>query len=224
MLNYNQRVMNKRQQLLNNNQQIKSRVQGSSGKKEPKERVHHEPGNLLIPHRELFRRSSLVLIAVLGRNFSNKLHVRELARSVHYDVSIISKNLKKLEELGLVTHDDVGNLVLYQANMGSVLLRQMKIFLTLLELTGLIRDLNQVTTNFILYGSCAKGEDTYESDIDLFIETMDKEAVHTILARHRREMTRELSPIIHTPDETYRLKAEDSTLYNNIQQGIILKG
>lgn len=178
----------------------------------------------MIPHRELFRKSSLVLIAVLGRNFSNKLYVRELARSVHYDVSIISKNLKKLEELGLVTHDDVGNLVLYQANMGSVLLRQMKIFLTLLELTGLIRDLNQVTTNFILYGSCAKGEDTYESDIDLFIETMDKEAVHTILARHRREMTRELSPIIHTPDETYKLKAEDSTLYNNIQQGIILKG
>jgi len=216
--------MNKRQQLLNDNQQRKSQAQGSSGKRVPKESVHQGPGNFLVPHQELFRRSSLVLIAVLGRNFSNKFHVRELARSVHYDVSIISKNLKKLEELGLVTHDDVGNLVLYQANMGSVLFRHMKIFLTLLELTGLIRDLNQVTTNFILYGSCAKGEDTHESDIDLFIETMDKEAVRTILARHRREMTRELSPIIHTPDETYKLKAEDSTLYNNIQQGIILKG
>jgi len=224
MMNFNQHVMNKRQQVLENNRQRKNRMQGSSGKRKPKERVHHGPWNFLIPHQELFRRSSLVLIAVLGRNFSNKLHVRELARSVHYDVSIISKNLKKLEGLGLVTHENVGNLVLYQANMGSVLLRQMKIFLTLLEMTGLIRDLNQVTTNFILYGSCAKGEDTHESDIDLFIETMDKEAVHTILARHQRELTRELSPIIHTPDETYRLKAEDSSLYHNIQQGIILKG
>ena len=35
--------------------------------------------------------------------------------------------------MGLLTHEDVGNLVFYQADMNSVLLRQMKIFLTLLE-------------------------------------------------------------------------------------------
>jgi predicted nucleotidyltransferase len=91
-------------------------------------------------------------------------------------------------------------------------------------LTDLTRDLNRVTTNFILYGSCAKGEDTYESDIDLFIETLDKEAVHTILSKHRRKMTREISPLVNTPDETYRLKAKDKILFANIQQGIILKG
>jgi len=137
---------------------------------------------------------------------------------------MISKNLKQLEEVGLVTHEDVGNLVFYQANMESVLLRHMKIWLTLLELTDLIRDLDRVTTNSILYGSCAKGEDTYESDIDLFLETRDKEAVQKILARHQRKLTREMSPIVSTPDETYRLKTKDKTLFDHIQQGIILKG
>jgi predicted nucleotidyltransferase len=166
----------------------------------------------------------LILIAGLGRNYSNKFHVRDLARSLNYDVSMISKTLKQLEEMGLVTHQDVGNLVFYQANMMSVLLRYMKICLTLLELTDLIRDLDPVTTNSILYGSCARGEDTYESDIDLFLETQDKKAVQKILARHQGKITREMSPIVSTPDETYRLKTKDKTLFNNILQGIILKG
>ncbi len=166
----------------------------------------------------------MILLAGLGRNYSNKFHVRDLARSLNYDVSMISKNLKQLEEVGLVTHEDVGNLVFYQANMKSVLLRHMKICLTLLELTDLIRDLDQVTTNSILYGSCAKGEDTYESDIDLFLETQDKDAVQKILARHQRKITREMSPLISTPDETYRLKTKDKILFDNISQGIILKG
>jgi predicted nucleotidyltransferase len=164
------------------------------------------------------------LIAALGRNYSNKFHVRDLARSLRYDVSMISKNLKQLEEAGLVTREDVGNLVFYQADMKSVLLRHMKICLTLLELTDLIKDLDQVTTNAILYGSCATGEDTHESDIDLFLETHNKEAVQKILARYQRTFTREMSPIISTPDETYQLKTKDKTLFDHIQRGIILKG
>jgi predicted nucleotidyltransferase len=172
----------------------------------------------------LFRRSSLILIAALGRNFSDKFHVRELARSSGYDVSMVSKNLKQLEEADLVTHEEVGNLVLYQANMKSVLLRQLKICLTLLDLTDLIRDLDAFTTNFILYGSCARGEDTDESDIDLFIETLDKKAVQSILDTYQRKIARTLSPMVNTPDETYRLKTEDTNLFASIQQGLVLKG
>jgi predicted nucleotidyltransferase len=137
---------------------------------------------------------------------------------------MVSKNLKQLEEADLVTHEEVGNLVLYQANMKSVLLRQLKICLTLLDLTDLIRDLDAFTTNFILYGSCARGEDTDESDIDLFIETLDKKAVQSILDTYQRKIARTLSPMVNTPDETYRLKTEDTNLFASIQQGLVLKG
>ena len=232
-MNKSQQSLNKIQHMPAEHQQKISRNRQSSGKGQRKSGSHGDSvsqtrsrnqWDFFIPSLALFRRSSLILITALGRNYSNKFHVRDLARSLNYDVSMISKNLKQLEEVGLVTHEDVGNLVFYQANMESVLLRHMKIWLTLLELTDLIRDLDRVTTNSILYGSCAKGEDTYESDIDLFLETRDKEAVQKILARHQRKLTREMSPIVSTPDETYRLKTKDKTLFDHIQQGIILKG
>jgi predicted nucleotidyltransferase len=182
------------------------------------------PWDFLDAYGSLFRRSSLILLILLGRDYTKKLHVREISRIVHRDVSLVSKNLKDLEAMDLVIRKDIGNLAFYQANMESVLLRQMKIWFTLLELQPLIQDLRGMTTNVILYGSCARGEDTSASDIDLYIETLDKEAIQEILPVHQNTLTRELSPIINTPDETYQLKTRDVAFFDNIQQGIVLSG
>jgi predicted nucleotidyltransferase len=81
-----------------------------------------------------------------------------------------------------------------------------------------------MTTNVILYGSCARGEDTSASDIDLYIESLDKKAIREILPVHQNTLTRELSPIINTPDETYQLKTRDAAFFDNIRQGIVLSG
>ena len=188
------------------------------------EKNRHEQWAFLLPYLGWFRRSTFLLVLVLGRNYPVQFHIRELARSLGYDASLISRNLKQMEEAGLVTREHRGNLVLYQADMNSVLLRQMKVWLTLLELKDITRDLGPVAANAILYGSCARGEDTQESDIDLFIEATDKERVEEILGTYRDGIPRELSVIINTPDETYRLKSENRVLYENIQRGISLKG
>jgi predicted nucleotidyltransferase len=170
----------------------------------------------------LFRRSSLVLIRTLGRDYTAKFHVRDLSRSLNYDVSLISKNLKKIEQLGLVKREDVGNLVFYQANMDSVLLRHMKICFTLFELHDLIQKIRPVSTISILYGSCAKGHDTSESDIDLFIETLDKDAVQKVVHSLQKRISRTISPVIVTPEESYQMKVKDTNFYARIHEGIVL--
>lgn len=182
------------------------------------------PWDFLDDYGSLLRKSSLILLVVLGREYTKQFHVRDLSRMVGRDVSLVSRNLKDLEAMGLVTRDDVGNLAFYQARMESVLLRQMKIWFTLLELQPLVRDLQDVTTSVVLYGSCARGEDTSSSDIDLYIETAEKEPVREVLERHRAALSRELSPVVHTPDETYRLKTGDAPFFDSIRQGIVLSG
>ncbi len=122
--------------------------------------------------------------------------------------------------MGLITREDVGNLAFYRAKMESVLLRQMKICFTLLEVQPLVRDLQDVTTSVILYGSCARGEDPSASDIEI----PEKEPVREILQRHQSALSRELSPIVDTPDEAYRLKTEDAPFFDSIRQGIVLDG
>ncbi|RPJ49540.1 MAG: nucleotidyltransferase domain-containing protein [Methanobacteriota archaeon] len=108
--------------------------------------------------------------------------------------------------------------------MDSVLLRHMKICFTLLELNDLVRSLDPLVSTIVLFGSCAEGEDKAESDIDLFIEAMDTDAVKDILKSRQDTISRTLSPIVATPNDTYVMKAKDKTLYASIQQGIPLMG
>jgi len=224
MLTYFQRMKNKNQQLLNDNQRMSNRdLDGEEGVDSNDKLLFEDQWIFLDHYSTLFRKSSLMLVVTLGREYTVKFHVRDLSRLLNYDVSLISKNLKKLENLGLVNRENVGNLVFYQANMDSVLLRHMKICFTLMELNDLIKTLGPVSTNSILYGSCAKGEDTSASDIDLFIETIEKEKVSTILNDFQNRIHRVLSPVITTPDETYRMKMEDKNFHASINQGIILK-
>jgi predicted nucleotidyltransferase len=173
---------------------------------------------------QLFRKSSLHLLLTLGRNFSSTFPVRVLARTLEYDVSIISKNLRYLEERALVTHERMGNLVLYRANMDNVLLRQMKVFFTLLELNDLIRALSPLSSNLILFGSCATADDTETSDIDLFVETMDTAEARSVIQTCQERVARTISPILVAPDELYVMKAQDPALYSSIHQGIVVQG
>lgn len=180
-------------------------------------------GNILDNYGALFRKSSLVLVVTLGRQYTTRFHVRDLSRLLNYDVSLMSKNLRELESFGLVKHEDVGNLVLYSANMNSVLLKQVKICFTLLELNDCIHKIDPISSHSILYGSCAKGEDTSSSDIDLFIETIEKDAVRGVMENCQKTLTRTLAPVIVTPDEMYKMKMTDNTFFSSINQGIILK-
>lgn len=236
MLTNNQHMMNINQQLSNNNQQELDENQHLLNENRPgmnnfrkkedfeiiNENVSGKYLEFLNDFGALFRKSTLMLIITLGRDNITKFHVRDLSRLLNYDVSLVSKNLKYLEKLGLVNREDVGNLVFYQADMNSALLRHMKICFTLLELNELIRNIRSVCKVSILYGSCAKGEDTNESDVDLFIETLEKERIKEIISQFQKKMNRKISPLVVTPNEAYQLKANDEYFYSSIFEGIIL--
>ncbi len=218
-------MMKRNQQSLNDRQSA-NKIPRTTGDENPiayDTIVDKDYGNFLDNYGTLFRKSSLVLIVTLGRQYTTRFHVRDLSRLLNYDVSLMSKNLRELESFGLVKHEDVGNLVLYTANMNSVLLKQVKICFTLLELNDLIHGINPISSNSILYGSCAKGEDTSSSDIDLFIETIDKDAVRGVMDNCQKTLTRTLAPVIATPDEMYKMKMTDKNFFSSINQGIILK-
>ncbi len=182
-----------------------------------------EPAAFLSPYGTLFRKSALTLLVFLGRQYTRHFHVRDLARSLGYDVSIISRNLKAIEAAGLATREEVGNLVFYRANMESALLRHMKVCFTLLELNDLARALAPIASSVVLYGSCATGEDTVESDIDLFIQTADRTAAAERVDAFAGTARRPISAIVAAPADLYAMKTNDPALYASIRQGIALK-
>jgi len=160
----------------------------------------------------------------LGRHHRQRYYVRELAKVLAISTGAASGQLRRLLEAGLVTSEQKGRTLLYSANISHPVVREAKILATLLELSPLIASLTNDASRMILFGSCASGEDTSESDIDLFIETTDRTVVTDQISQYGNQELRKISPIIMTDQESRQLRSRDPPLFERIRRGRYLIG
>ena len=160
----------------------------------------------------------------LGRHYRDSYYVRELAKVLTISTGAASGQLRALEESGLVTNEKKGRTLLFRAKISHPIVREAKIFATLLELSPLIVAGQRGIVRMILFGSCAVGEDTFESDIDLYIETTDRPATKALISYAESVVSRKISPIIVSPDGAVKIRTSDRPLFERIQGGKLLVG
>jgi predicted nucleotidyltransferase len=170
----------------------------------------------------VFSKPSIQIIQYLGRRYRDGYYVREISRNLSISLGSASQSLRTLEESGLVSKEHKGRLVIYRANMGNFLLREFKILLTLLEIDPFILRLKEVSTRIILFGSCAAGEDTIDSDIDIFIESDNKRVIAQLHDSYQEKISRKIFPIILDASEFRNLEAKDRSLYERINMGKVI--
>jgi predicted nucleotidyltransferase len=170
----------------------------------------------------VFSMPSIQIIRYLGRRYRDGYYVREISRNLSISLGSTSQSLRTLEEAGLVSKEHKGRLVIYRANMQNFLLREFKILLTLLEIDPFILRLKEVSSRIILFGSCAAGEDTIDSDIDIFIESDNKREVARLHDSYQEKITRKISPIILDSSEFRNLEAKDRPLFERINMGKVI--
>jgi|GEM_PF-518990 len=152
-------------------------------------------------------KNTIDLLVFLGRRYREEFYVREMARTIGVSAGSASEDLRELHEAGLVTREKKGRLVLYRADMTSPLLREIKVCATLVELNSLVMALRAVATRVVLFGSCATGENTDESDIDLCVESDDRDGVERLVRAVDALQSREFSLILLSPDEFLEVPA-----------------
>ena len=167
----------------------------------------------------IFSKPSIKILHFLGRRYRERYHTREIVRKLGIGLGSASEYLRMLEKEGLVVKEEKGRLNIYRANMENPLLRELKLVFTLLEIDRMIKDLREVSQQIILFGSCADGEDTRKSDIDIFILAKDKKLANKVIDRHQRKIPRKISPIIVDSEEFRILREEDKPLYSRIKKG-----
>ena len=172
----------------------------------------------------IFTTPALNVLIFLARNYRNSYYVRELARELSISTGSASEKLRALEEAGLVTSEQRGRTLLFRAVISHPLVREAKIFVTLTELSPLVAAAGNTIVRIILFGSCATGEDTEESDIDMYFETTDRRKAQQIISRAEPGITRKISPIIVSPEEAVQLRARDRPLFDRIMAGKVLAG
>lgn len=155
-------------------------------------------------------------------NPTKKLRVRQIEKEVKVPLPSAIRYSKELEKEGVLKKIDIAGMKVYVADRASErYVLEKKLFnLKQIYNSGLVRYLKQAYSNptIILFGSCAKGEDVEESDIDLYIETPLKRIEGVDL--FEKKLQRKLQIFIYPSIE----RVKNKELANNIINGIILNG
>jgi len=169
-----------------------------------------------------FSKTGIKLLSYLVKNPSKEMYQREIAEETGISIGAVNQYLREFQGMNIISRKRKGKMLFYSLNLDNPIVRQFKIFLTIVELSPLTERIKKDSGRIILFGSCSEGTDVEESDIDLFIltETGNKKKVREGLSKST--LDRKLSPIIVNSNEFVKLKREDKPLYERIMKGIEL--
>ncbi len=151
-----------------------------------------------------------------------EFHEREVMRATGISKGSANRILRKLAELSLLERKEKGRMVFYRLNASDPFVKQMKAAENVWTLRFFVEGIKESARKAILFGSCAEGTDTEESDIDVLILTDDKRVAKEKVSAFNRKAERPMAPIILDMGEFATLMKEDRPLYERIDRGIVL--
>lgn len=148
------------------------------------------------------------------------LYGAKLAENLGLSQGSISMILRKLAASGIVHANPIGRTVSYSVSSDHPLLKALRIFENQLILEPLIATLKEKARQIILFGSCARGEDTIDSDIDLFILADEPDLIREKTRSYDSE--RKLNLVIVDPMEMTLMEETDKVFLAEIRRGIVV--
>lgn len=144
---------------------------------------------------------------------------KEVSELTGLSRGVTNQILNRFLEAGVVQRERRGRMWFYSLTR-SPLIDYYRIYDNLVTLNALVNELKLLAQRVILFGSAAKGGDTAESDIDLFIISTHKEQVLARIREFRSD--REIKPVVQTPIEYAASRSKDKAFYDQVQNGLKL--
>lgn len=169
---------------------------------------------------EIFATSLAQVLRFLARHIGQSFYEQEIVEGTGVSRSAVNLATRSLHQAGLLLRERRGRMSFYAANDHHPFVRQFKVLDTVAQLEPLLRELRTLARQVTLFGSCAEGSDTADSDIDLFILAPDRSRVMTAIGRYRSD--RPIQSVVVNNQELAAMKQEDSAFYAQVQRGIVL--
>jgi DNA-binding transcriptional ArsR family regulator len=149
-------------------------------------------------------------------------YVSELARRMGVPASSLQRELRDLQEVGILKTQRQGRMVYYQANTDSPIFPDLRGLL--LKTAGLVEVLAHALKPIaarlrivFVYGSLATGSERSDSDIDLMIVGQVSPTELALPLRRARELLgREINPTIYTPAEFDQKRAANNLFLRQV--------
>lgn len=160
------------------------------------------------------------IIILLSNYPESEFYGQEIAKKVACSKASVSGILKSLAEKKLVLKKVKGHMKFYQINQNALGLKRFKIDLVLDKLKPVITGLEKFSKKLVLFGSASRGEQMFNSDIDLFILTNEKEEIKLALKKLNPKL--QIKAVLKTPSQWSETELLDPEFYHEVKNGITL--
>ena len=149
-----------------------------------------------------------------------EIKIRNLANKLKINPGYLSVFVKRLKKEGLIKN---GRIAIEEPRI-----RALKILLNVDRLRGALPRLNKSFLGIGIYGSWAKGTNTENSDLDVWIKVSEEPAVQKLseIRRILREVTGavEVSIVVLSKERVENIRAKDPVFYSSLLNSFHLRG
>ncbi len=156
----------------------------------------------------------------LCRNPQESFFSAQVAQRTLLSKGGVNQILRTMAGQGMLQTEKKGRMIFYQADAKSPLIKQFKILRNVAFAEALVKKIKPFCDKIILFGSCARGEDTPESDVDLFAVGREKEKIRALVPGSKDR--RMIQLVVKTPQEFIVLDQKEPVFYSEVQKGIVL--
>jgi predicted nucleotidyltransferase len=178
---------------------------------------------MLQPH--LVKTINQKVLSLLVKFSDQEFYEREVSRKLGISTGSAHRALNELYLDEAITRRRKGRMYFYSVDSANALLIELKKLVNLILVEPLVQELKKVSSRIVLYGSCALGTDTSESDIDLFIVSTSKKGVSNVVSGFTFPTGFEnihIQSVIKTPVELLKGGESVRTFMEEVERGIVL--
>jgi predicted transcriptional regulator len=165
------------------------------------------------------------VLSLLVKFSDQEFYEREVSRKLGISAGSANRALNELYSDGVVTRRKKGKMYFYSIDSSNALLIELRKLVNLMLIEPLVEELKSMSSRIILYGSCALGMDTSESDMDLFIMSNSKGKISKVISAFNFPRGFEnihVRPVIRTPVELLKGGESERTFMEEVELGIVL--
>lgn len=169
--------------------------------------------------------NSQKVLSLLAKFSDQEFYEREVARKLGISYGSANRALNELYSTGAVTRRREGKMYFYSIDSSNAALTEFKKMVNLMLVEPLVEELKKMSSRIVLYGSCALGTDTSESDLDLFVVSNSKEDVSNVISGFKFPRGFEsihIQSVIRTPVELLEGGESERPFIEEVDRGVIL--
>ena len=165
------------------------------------------------------------VLSLLAKFSDKEFYERQIARKIDIGYGSANRALNELYSTGTIKRRQEGKMYFYSIDPSNAAIIEFKKLINIVLIEPLIEELKNVSSRIVLYGSCAQGIDTSQSDLDLFIVSNDKERVMETIGSFSFPRGFEdihIQPVVKSPVELLEAGESEQAFIGEVEHGIVL--